>query len=95
MSDSNSANDNSATNDNSANDNSANDNRGFCACDECVNLAKKKYNGFFICTECLQYEIYIENGGLTTIPVDPESCETFDCVDDDKSFNDVQWLTGC
>ena len=75
--------------------NSANDNRGFCACDECVNLAEKKYNGFFICTECLQYEIYIENGGLTTIPVDPESCETFDCLEAEKSFNDVQWLTGC
>ena len=76
----------------------------FCACDECVNLAKKKYNGFFICDECIEYEIYIENGGLTTIPIDPESCEKFVCEEleleldsesDDKNYDDVQWLTAC
>ena len=71
----------------------------FCACDECVNLAKKKYNGFFICDECIEYEIYIENGGLTTMPVDPESCETFvyeESSDSDKqNYDDVKWLTAC
>ena len=82
--------------------NSANDNSFFCACDECVNLAKKKYNGFFICDECIEYEIYIENGGLTTMPFDPESCEKFVCEEleldsesDDKNYEEVQWLTAC
>ena len=76
-----------------------NDNSFFCACDECVNLAKKKYNGFFICDECIEYEIYIENGGLTTIPVDPESCVIFvydDSTDsDNKNYEEVKWLTAC
>ena len=85
-------------------DNIADRNSFFCACDECVNLAKKKYNGFFICDECIEYEIYIENGGLTTIPVDPESCEKFVCEEleleldsesDDKNYEEVQWLTAC
>lgn len=80
--------------------NSANDNSFFCACDECVNLAKKKYNGFFICDECIEYKIYVENGGLTKIPVDPDSCETFvydeDSTDPDKhNYEEVQWLTAC
>ena len=80
--------------------NSANDNSFFCACDECVNLAKKKYNGFFICDECIEYEIYIENGGLTKIAVDPDSCETFVCDESSESDNkhnyeEVQWLTAC
>ena len=83
-----------------SNSNSANS--FFCACDECVNLAKKKYNGFFICDECIEYEIYIENGGLTTIPVNPGSCEKFVCEEfeldsesDDKNYEEVQWLTAC
>tara|TARA_B100001093_G_C26239511_1_gene763756 strand:+ start:283 stop:510 length:228 start_codon:yes stop_codon:yes gene_type:complete len=73
-----------------------NDNGSYCACDECVNLTEKKYNNFFICSECIQYEIYIENNGITTMPVDPESCKTLDFESDsDKNFRDVQWLTGC
>ena len=78
-----------------SNSNSANDNSFFCACDECVNLTKKKYNGFFICDECIEYEIYIENGGLTTIPVNPASCEKFVCESDSQNYSDVQWLTAC
>ena len=82
----------------------------YCACDECIEYANKKYNSYPICDDCLEYDIYIENDKLTLTPVDLNNSKIFEFdetkfeiikseVDnsdtENRNYEEVAWLTGC